>query len=359
VFTKPERHRALPSSVAQHGICAALAESETQLQMEFWADMDASAGNQERIARLAPHNPFCDPRYVQWREGLGDRGILLGLANGKDIAIGCPAFVSSRYIVNRTLELPTVPDLPDACSFWNGLLQFCRRHWISYLVIDNYCGSSSELPVIESWTSSDRILEYRLSLTRDDLWGDLSDGHKWSIKKARKLGVQLRTKVAPDAFIQHAAMFSSSLERRAARGEVVTFAHDESYYRGTIECGLGQLFQAELNGSVVASQILFRAARGAYYFSAGTSPEGLKCGAAAFTLYEAMLQLREEGTELLNLGRGVTHEGLSRYKAGFGAVGVNVTRAGYFVGGPIRKMIARVRKRRGSSHSPPEEGPIA
>jgi hypothetical protein len=346
-----------PETDLKPGKCAELTEPKIQFGMDFWFDLGARAGNCERVSQLTPDNPFCDQRYVQWRETLGDKGILLGLANAEGIVIGCPAFVTSRYLVNRTLELPTLPDFPDIACFWKGLLQFCRRHWISYLVIDNYCGSSVELPMIESWTSSERILEYHLSLTRRDFWGDLSDGHKCNIKKARKLGVRLRTNLTPDAFIQHAAMFSSSLERRAARGEDITFARDESYYRDIVACGLGQLLQAELDGAVVASVILLRSGRRAYYFSAGASREGLRSGAAPFALYEAMLRLREEGINLLNLGRGVRHEGLSRFKAGFGAVGVGVTRAHYFVGGPIRKMVARYRKRMSCGNLHMGEGP--
>jgi Acetyltransferase (GNAT) domain len=313
--------------------------------MHFWIDTDALARNRETIARLSPLNPFCDPRYMAWREAQGYRAILIGLARNSEIVTGCPAFISSRYLINRTLEVTTIPILPEWDVFWNGLLQLCRSKWISYLVVQNDFGSVEELPRLDDASLAESRTEFRVDTLSEDLWGPLDHGHKYSIKRARRTGVRLRDSIPEGAFREHAALFGSSLERRASRGERILTPKDEKYYRSVVESGLGRLFQSELEGRMVASQIFLVGSTGAYYFSSGASPEGMKCGAAAFTIYEALTTFKAQGIGVVNLGHGVEHEGLSKFKAGFGAAAVPAPRVEYFVAGKARKAIARLRKR--------------
>jgi hypothetical protein len=319
-------------------------------RVTFWAERTGAPKNRERIAALSPQNPFCDPRYVQWRELLGERAILVGLAGKGEIVAGCPAFLSRRISWSRKLELPTVPELPDPDSFWTGLFRLCRRHWITYLVIENNFGATTELPVVEDGMLSEG-LEYRVDVTKEDLWGSLSKRHRGSIKKALKAGLRMREAIPEGAFREHSALVASSLGRHVARGERVGVrAREEEHYRKAVECGLGRLFQAEWNGRVVTSLLLIRSARGAQYHSGGTSPEGYEIGAGVFTMYEALQALRMEGIELINLARGLEHPGLALYKSGFGATTFPVKDAQYFLGGRLRKALARIHKRI-SSHS--------
>lgn len=70
--------------------------------------------------------------------------------------------------------------------------------------------------------------------------------------------------------------------------------------------------------TVHSSVLVLLAAKGAYYHSAGTSPDGMACGASPWLVHEAALVLRERGLEVFNLGGAIqASAGLFRFKSEF------------------------------------------
>jgi hypothetical protein len=111
------------------------------------------------------------------------------------------------------------------------------------------------------------------------------------------------------------------MTRRSARGEAVPSVQRDALAEAFLATGVGELFQAVADGASPLSSILvLRSPVGAYYHSAGTSPEGMDRGASQFLIASTAEQLRSEGVLRFNLGgAGPESEGLQRFKAGFGA----------------------------------------
>jgi hypothetical protein len=106
-----------------------------------------------------------------------------------------------------------------------------------------------------------------------------------------------------------------------------------------IEKGAGELYQAIAGGEALASAMVLRAAEAAYYDSAGTSPEGMKCGAAHFLIYSIARVLREESNLTFNLGTAEPETGLSLFKIRFGATPVPLQLARFYLGSDLRRKL--------------------
>ena len=74
---------------------------------------------------------------------------------------------------------------------------------------------------------------------------------------------------------------NASLERRAKRGEEVETVR-QGHGQALLASGAGELFQAVDGDEILSSMLILRASQGAYYESAGTSPDGMKIGASPF-----------------------------------------------------------------------------
>jgi lipid II:glycine glycyltransferase (peptidoglycan interpeptide bridge formation enzyme) len=80
------------------------------------------------------------------------------------------------------------------------------------------------------------------------------------------------------------------------------------------------------------------AAKGGYSHTAGTSPDGMACGASQLLNYEIAKALQSRSMDVYNLG-GVQDldSGLAEYKLRFGARLVELEAADFFLGSRLRK----------------------
>jgi len=80
----------------------------------------------------------------------------------------------------------------------------------------------------------------------------------------------------------------------------------------------------------MSSGLVLRSRTGAYYQTAGNSPEGLKLGSSAFLTLQIAVILQQEGISLFNVGgSGADNPGLRRFKAGFGAREIELQAAAF------------------------------
>jgi hypothetical protein len=180
-----------------------------------------------------------------------------------------------------------------------------------------------------------------LDLTRFRGKQDLSANHVRNVKKAERAGLVIvrdqRGVLADD----HLALMGCSLTRRAARGERVSLP--EPYLiRKLLESGSGELFQARLNDVALSSILVLRASAGAYYQSAGTSPEGTTLGASQFLVLSIALRLQAEGIPVFNLGGAPVGSSLARFKGGFGADPRPLERVSVYCGPAWRRKVSTV-----------------
>lgn len=136
------------------------------------------------------------------------------------------------------------------------------------------------------------------------------------------------------------------MERREQRGESVPSVQPDPFDRALLVSRAAELFQAYDGTSVLSSILVLRAPLGAYYQSAGTSPEGMELGASQFLISSVAAILQGEGMHLFNLGgAGDESPGLQRFKSGFGAHPVPLEAATFVFGSrgerAARRLIGR------------------
>ena len=352
-----------------------------ELRSIFVAIRQSFSEDLGEVAALTPHNPFYASGYVAARAALGAEAWLIGMrSNGHSVrdtsdcdssvhreslhrnngrwSVGCPAFLTSGRL-NRSLEIPSWPSGEGVDVFWEGLLSFCREQRVSRLDLNSF---ASVPAAIQPWQGTRaqgaqrsmvlrRRCEYVLDL-RADLLGRCSANHARNIKRARKTGLTVHRTTEREACRHHADLMCNSLARRQERGETIhADVGAEERLRpivALVSHGAGELFQAVDETRVLSSILVLRAELGAYYHSAGTSPEGMSCGASHFLVHQIAEMLREEGVEQFNLGGAdAASGGLERFKSGFGATARELAAAEMVLAGPFRQALGRLR---GSLH---------
>lgn len=316
------------------------------MAVRFLAVPDPAPSLVANAASLAPHNPFITAAFVASRRSLGERPWLIGLENDAQLVSACSAFMRTGYL-NRSLEIPSLPEIPDSNVFWAGVLQFCSRNRVSELWINSYASTAAPIPSLPGEYDRHSRCEYVLDLERaDDLWQRITPHHRRNIGRARKRGLEIRRVSDGDACESHARLMHASMERRHERGESVALEFAARELLALIQSGAGELFQAVHDGELLSSILILRAAEGGYLQTAGTSPEGMSCGASHLLAYSVAGTLQTEGARIFNMG-GVAPDqsGLQRFKAGFGTRTIDLEAAGFFVASPLKRMLTHAARR--------------
>jgi hypothetical protein len=293
-----------------------------------------------RAAALSPANPFLTPNCVGARCAGGMEAWLFRVCDDKNLMTGCPAYVRAGRL-GRLLEIQTLPRGVDAL-FWSGVERFCREQRITDLVIDTFGAEPTSIPAIATETARKRRSEYVVDLRAAELHRGLSSGHRRNLARGEKAGLRLRIATDAEACANHASLMAASMTRRHARGESVSgvAATTVSDY---VVSGAGALYQALQGDAVLSSILVLHAERGAYYHSAGTSPEGMGVGASHFLVYNVARTLAEKGFEAFNLG-GADEAGLSRFKSGFGSTKIDLEAVRCLFGSALRtKLVGMLR----------------
>lgn len=290
------------------------------------------------VEAASPANPFRSTSYTAARRARG-AGVVL-FADPDTSAISAIGYLRGRAI-NRTLEITSAPAMMSGCNFWNGVLDFCHAHHIANVEIDSYGSSGVTLPEWPAQSLLRERTEWVVPLTDAESL-NFASNHRRNINKARKLGVTVTHTTDESLTEAHADLMNASMQRRSARGESVPVLDpaDTADDRAMLAAGAARLYQASYRGSVVSSLMVLVCARGAYYQSAGTSPEGMEIGASTFLVSEVIRGMAEDGKAVFNLGgAGAESEGLRRFKAGFGARPVALAAGTYEVASPMHKNL--------------------
>lgn len=294
------------------------------MSLEFFAQPNPSRELCAELSGLAAQNPFATYAYLEARRKSGLRPWLLGLRKGGGLAAGCLGFVDAG-VLTRSLEVPSLLSTEGTGPFWDALVKLCREQRITRLVLDSFASTQAQIPKLPGETARRERQEFVLHLQQGELRKGLASNHQRNVKRARAAGMEVVRCATEDACREHARLMGASLERRRERGEAVVESESQGL-AALVEAGAGEIFQARWNDAVVSSILILLAARGGYYQSAGTTPEGMSSGASHFLVLETALLLQAAGLEVFNLG-GAHEAGLQRFKAGFGAKQVTLEAA--------------------------------
>ena len=294
------------------------------------------------LMSVAPANPFCTKSYAEAMHANGQQVWLLGTKRGGELVAGCYGLIASGHL-NRCLQIPSLPHLPSGDVFWDGLMRFCSSHRIHCLELANSLSSGTHIPLLLGEVERRDTFEYVLDLGDPDWERKLARHHRRKIERALQAGVTVRRTAGVDACREHVRLVATSMERRRRRGESAAVPggvkQQRSLSLALTEKGAGELFQAVECGEVLSSAIVLRAAEGARYYTAGTSPQGTKCGASHFLLYSIARVLRGESVRRFDLGTAADGPGLDLFKLRFGAAPVFLEHATFYLGSDLRRRL--------------------
>jgi len=308
--------------------------------MTFRTVLNPSDAELQPLQDANPANPFASVPYIAARRELGATVVLFSVERADAPPTAAVGYLTGRSY-SRTLDLSSAPSCPDTGEFWNGVRHFCRENRVANISVDSYCSQAVSLP---SWSAPSQLrdrIEWVLQLNSPEEMR-FGSNHRRNINKARKLGVTVTATSDCAAASVHGELMAASMRRRALRGErVPTVKPAETRYEcAFLRSGAARLFQAVLNDSVVSSLLVLQSPTGAYYQSAGTTPEGLEVGASTFLVSEIIRALASEGRNVFNLGGALPEaEGLTRFKSGFGAQPVPLMAGTYRFATPVQKGI--------------------
>lgn len=292
----------------------------------------------QRGANSAPHSPFLTPAFAHAQRRTGKEIALLSLRDDGELRSCCLAG-TKRGRLRTTVEVFSLPEGGDGLEFAEGLRQLCRSVSADILVVDTLGSRTRRLPPLGGQISHRTRCEHVWSLRGKDLWAGLSANHRRNITRARKAGVATGPTLEDSALAAHLRLTDASLARREQRGEDVQSGDSQAASWGVLlETRAGRLYQAHLGDDVLSSILVLTASDGAYYHSAGTSPEGMRLGASQLLIFDVATRLAAEGLSIFNLGGAEpTSEGLYRFKVGFGTAPQELEAASYQVGSVVRR----------------------
>ena len=285
------------------------------------------AGELETLERLAPTNPFATAAHAAAQRTLGMQPLVLLAEEADGRAVGALALLR-RGRLTRTLHLPSLPGEAGE-SFWRGLADYRRRARVDVLELRSYGSSAAVIPVLGGRERRAPRTEYVWSLDGAEWEQAIGTNHRRNARRATERGFVVTRTSEVRALDDHLALVRASAERRADRGGTREELLDANECRALLASGAGVCVRcADAAGVVHSSLLVLLAREGAYYHSAGTSPEGMSAGASQLLVREVARQLRDDGVRLFNLG-GASSEsaGLHRFKAGFGATAVSLEEA--------------------------------
>ncbi|MEP6886699.1 MAG: GNAT family N-acetyltransferase [Nitrospirales bacterium] len=289
--------------------------------MEFRAHRHPSKERCERMAVMSPANPFMTAAYLNARMALGGESFILSVMDGERMNAAGPALLRSGYLT-RSLEIMSVPLLPEPDVFWRGLQTWCRDKSVSQVEVNSFSSEQTCIPPLEGEYYRRTRCEYVLDLREQTLWERMTSNHLRNVKRARKGQVSVHRSREASACRVHVDLMALSMTRRRVRGEQVPdhMTNQLAEVTALTQHGAGELFQAVADGQVVSSILVLLSERGGYYHSAGTSPEGMACGASHVLVHDIAVTLQAEARWQFNLG-GVSEagSGLEQFKRGFGA----------------------------------------
>ena len=306
--------------------------------VRFEVDPAPGDGALQRAADSAPSSPFLTPAFAHAQRRAGKEIALLSLRDDGELRSCCLA-ATKRGRLRTTVEVFSLPDGGDRPEFAEGLRQFCRSVSADLLVVETLGSRTRGLPTLGGRISHRTRCEHVWTLPGKDLWAGLSANHRRNITRARKAGVVVAPAHEDAALATHLRLTDASLVRREQRGEDVRSGDSQAASWGLLlETHAGRLYQARLGDEVLSSILVLTAPDGAYYHSAGTSPEGMRLGASQLLIFDVATRLAAEGLSLFNLGGAEpTSEGLYRFKVGFGTTPQELEAASYQVGSVVRR----------------------
>lgn len=290
--------------------------------------MAARGGNVFHSSAWAQYRRVRDgvtPLFVRWRTAAQDEApvaMALGLQSPD------PATLRGR-LASR-LEFDSSPatahESPDLVA---PLLRWCREE---RSIVEVRCGSfDGEWTPVPMRGRRARI-EFLISPGDEaTLFKRMRKGARSSVKRARRLGVEVTRRSNRAGALAFAGLHTATLRRLREHQRLSGRIPDESALASELEVlisrGVGQAYVARSEGEDLAGCFFGAFGESTYYLLSGAEPRAHELGALGLTLFVAVEEASREGRTRLNLGGvsgeaaepGATDHGLYSFKKGLGA----------------------------------------
>lgn len=276
----------------------------------------------------AVHRPAYDAgalRFLVFRDGEETAACALGLAT-------VPRLARLRRR-GAELLLPTPPAaLRDTPAVMESLIDAVRGAGYRRLVVGTSAGRSYlDAPGLAPHVTT-RIVEFVLDLRREpeEILSAMHKVHRKNVRRAERAGITVAAEPTLDALLALRSMQEVAAERSRQKGggfRVQPAAYFEKLHRHVFSPGIGELWVARREGSIVAALAYLGTGETAMTVRSGSTPDGYETR-AMYRLQAAVIdRARERGFTKLNLGGvpeaaaedGHPEHGLYDFKKGFGA----------------------------------------
>lgn len=222
-----------------------------------------------------------------------------------------PLIVSDGRVDNERLIKTFLDQFNKFCIRSSIITEFCRLHPL----LKNHKFLMGKVAIQER----NKTVYIKLNQEIDTIWKNIRKGHKSSIKKACKNGIE----IIEDKKFNHLGDFLNlyylTMEKRGAKSY---YNFPKSYFKNTINLlnGNVKLFLARYNSEVISASLFIHYKEDYInYHLSGSSPNYLHLCPNNLLIHEVALWAKEKGIKFFHLGGGVDapEDSLFRFKSGF------------------------------------------
>jgi hypothetical protein len=326
---------------------------QTSRPMKFSVSRIPDYNRLHELYVLSGKNCHLSPGVMQANSAKSSTLLVFSVSrDGQTVAFGV-ARESNRWFARR-LVFHRLPEFVERSKkvencFWRGLKEYCQKRRVLQLNLNAFNSFPIEVPNLSPIKKVTKREEFILDLKQisKDGMKMLSSNHRRNIHKGERADLSCHIRKDLEACKDHARMMAFSMQRRQNRGQAISYVPSPEKWFDYVQCEAGFIMQAKHDAAWVSSLLILQSSRQAYYVSGGTSPEGMRLGAAHFLMWNVIKYLSSGGVSILNLG-GVSEidtPGLARFKAGFGADPIDLPHRSFIFGSTWRHRIIRAIQR--------------
>lgn len=230
--------------------------------------------------------------------------------------------VQSRLTGKRGISLPFTdfcypilrrPDSPK--DFWETILRHAERAGWKYLEI------RGGQPIAENAPPAATYLLHYLPLKSNpaEMWRGLSKNHRRNIRRAEKSGMKIIRGVTADLLEDFYHLNQLTRRRHGLPPQPVGFF--KNLHQNLLNGETGEIFIAYRQKQPVAGAVYLQHDGRVIYKYGASYPEAAFTGANHLVMWQALQHYGASGRSDLHFGKtAVFHEGLRRFKIGWGAL---------------------------------------
>lgn len=230
--------------------------------------------------------------------------------------------VRSKITGNRLVSLPfsdfcepLLSSIDESEKIKEAVFNYCDEQNLKFI---EFRSSETKFPFETELFRTDLRHILFLNKTEDDLYKLFSENTKRNIKAAGKEGVKISVDNTSEGIKKFYEL--QCITRRKHGLPPQPYKFFKSIFENIISKGLGEIIFAYNNSKPVTALIFFITGEKVLYKFGASSENDLPRGTNHLLMWEAIKKYNQRGFKQFDFGRTETeHEGLRRFKLGFGA----------------------------------------